>query len=62
MNTDGVEVLHVADGDAVVAAITNYFVLDFLSTFHRLFDEDLRRVGKGSGAELAELVNVVGET
>ncbi|KAI3479544.1 hypothetical protein L1887_58356 [Cichorium endivia] len=62
VDTERVKVLHVADSDAVVAAITHDLVLDLLPALHRLFDEHLGRVGKGSSAELAQLLDVVGET
>ncbi len=43
MNAKGVEVLHVADSDAVILAISHHLVLHLFPAFQRLLDQDLRR-------------------
>ena len=45
-----VQVLHVADRDAVVRAVPHHLVLDFLPAHQRLFHQDL---GDGAGVEAA---------
>jgi len=50
-----VEVLHVADGDAVVEPVPHHLVFHFLPTLERLLHQDLRRVGErplGAGGQL----------
>ena len=41
MNTHWVEVFHVADGDAVVAAVPNHFVFNFFPTAQAFLDQHL---------------------
>ena len=41
MNTDGIEVLHAADRDAVVVAVTHDFILNFFPTGNASFNEHL---------------------
>ncbi len=62
MDTQGVEVLHVAHGDAVVVCVTDDLVLDLLPALERLLDQNLGREGQGPGGHVAELLLVVGET
>ena len=47
VDTERVEVLHITDGDTVVVAVTDDFVLDFLPALEALLHEDLRGEGKG---------------
>ena len=47
MDTERVEVLHITDGDTVVVAVTDDFVLDFLPSLEALLYEDLRGEGEG---------------
>lgn len=54
--------LHVADCDAVVVAVTDNFVLDFLPTLHALLNENLRAGSEGFVAERNELLSVLSKT
>ena len=58
---EGVEVLHVADGDAVVVLVAHHFVLDFLPALQRLLHEDLRGVRECGGRQFAQLCVVGAE-
>ena len=62
VNTQRVKVLHVANSDAVVVGVTDYFVFDFLPALERLLDQNLGRQCQRSGSHVAELFLVVGET
>ena len=42
----GIEVLHVADSDAVVGRVPHHLVLDLLPAEQRLLDQHLRRHGQ----------------
>ena len=44
VNAERVHIFHVADGDAVVHAVTHDLVLDLLPAAEPLLDEDLRSV------------------
>ena len=50
MDPHRVQILHVADGDAVVRTVAHHLVLDFLPAHQRLFHQDL---GDGAGVEAA---------
>ena len=41
VDTERVEVFHVADCDTVVKAVAHYFIFHFFPALERLFDEDL---------------------
>ena len=41
MDAQRIEILHIADSDAIVVAISNDLVFDFLPTFQVLFDQNL---------------------
>ncbi len=56
-----VEVLHVADSDAVVEAVANDFILDLFPSFERLLHQDLRRERQGLFAERCQLSVIVAE-
>ena len=43
MDSEGVEVLHVADRDTVVETVAHHFVFHFLPALERLFNKHLRR-------------------
>ena len=63
VNAHRVDVLHVADGDAVVRAVAHHLVLDLLPADERLLDEHLP---DGAGSEsasddLVELIYGVGD-
>ena len=45
MHAHGVEVFHIADGDAVVVAVTHNFVFDFLPAGHTALNEHLTNQG-----------------
>ena len=57
VDTDGVQVLHVADGDHVALVVTHDLVLDLFPTGDALFHQDLMDGGKTQavGADLDEL-------
>ena len=56
-----VEVLHVADGDAVVEAVAHHLVLHFLPAAEALLDEHLGREGEGFLHQHVQLFLVVAE-
>ncbi len=62
VDAEWVEVLHVADGDAVVEAVANHFVFNFLPTAERLLDEHLRRECEGFFDESREFGVVAAES
>ena len=61
MDTEGVEVLHITDRDAVIIAVTHDLVLDFLPPLEALLYEHLRGEGKGLATQLIQLLLVVTE-
>ncbi|KAI6769203.1 hypothetical protein HG531_010307 [Fusarium graminearum] len=62
MDTEGIEVLHVTNGDTVVLSITDNLVLDLLPALHTALNKNLGTGGESLVAELHELILVVGET
>ena len=56
-----VEVLHVADGDAVVEAVAHHLVLHFLPAAEALLDEHLGREGEGLLDQHVQFLLVVAE-
>ena len=62
MDTEWVEVLHVADCDAVVVAVAHHLVLYLLPALETLLDEHLRRERERLLSELYEFLFVVSET
>ena len=42
-----VEILHIADGDAVVVAVANHLIFNLFPAFQRFLDKNLRRVREG---------------
>ena len=64
VNTDGVQIFHVADGDGGVICVADYFVLDLLVALDTLFDEDLtnRRKFKPGFQQLLKLRLTVGKS
>ena len=62
VDTEGVEVLHVADSNAVVVGITDDLVLDLLPALEGLLDQDLGGECERASSHVAELLLVVGET
>ena len=56
-----VEVLHVADGDAVVEAVAHHLVLHLFPAFERLLHQHLRREREGLLGESHKLLGVVAE-
>ena len=62
MDAERVEVLHVADRDAVVVCVTDYLVFDLLPPLEAFLDEDLGREGEGFLSETDKLVFVVAES
>ena len=61
VDAEGVEVLHVADRDAVVVGVADDLVLHFLPAFEGLLDQNLIGVGKGVLCAHDELFAVVAE-
>ena len=61
VDAEGVEVLHVADGDAVVVGVADDFVLDLFPAFEALLDEDLVGVAERVLGSLYELLAVLAE-
>mmetsp|Transcript_25250 Transcript_25250/g.75010 ORF Transcript_25250/g.75010 Transcript_25250/m.75010 type:complete len:998 (+) Transcript_25250:65-3058(+) len=61
VHAERVEVLHVADGDAVVRHVAHHLVLDLLPPLERLLDEDLRRRRECLAAVRLELLLGVDE-
>src|SRR4051812_18861928 len=61
MDTKRIEVLHVADRDAVVLGISYYLVLDLLPALHASLNQHLRARLERFGAEGEELGLVVGK-
>ena len=62
MNAEGVEVFHVADGDAVVVAVAHHLVFNLLPALERFFDEHLGREREGFLGQPIELFLIVAET
>ena len=62
VNTQGIEVLHVTNGDTVVLSITDNLVLDLLPALHTALNENLGTGGESLVAEVEKLVLVVGKT
>ena len=52
VDTEGVEVLHITDRDAVIIAVTHDLVLDFLPSLEALLYEHLWGEGKGLATQL----------
>ena len=61
MDAERVEVLHVADGDAVVKPVAHHLVFYLLPSLEALLDEHLRREREGFLADALKLVVVVGK-
>ena len=63
VDADGVEVLHVADGDGGVTRVAHDLVFNFLVALDALFHEHLMHGGEGQGVlgEGAQLLVVVGK-
>ena len=62
VDAEGVEVLHVADGDAVVKAVAHHFVFDFLPSLEALLHEHLWREGEGFFGQAVEFFLIVAES
>mmetsp|Transcript_59704 Transcript_59704/g.176908 ORF Transcript_59704/g.176908 Transcript_59704/m.176908 type:complete len:576 (+) Transcript_59704:1946-3673(+) len=62
VDTQRVEILHVAHRDAIVGGITDYLVLQFLPSPQILIDENLTGGSKRLGGQFAEFLLVVGES
>mmetsp|Transcript_13563 Transcript_13563/g.24040 ORF Transcript_13563/g.24040 Transcript_13563/m.24040 type:complete len:838 (+) Transcript_13563:2027-4540(+) len=61
VHAEGVEVLHVAHGDAVVGRVAHHLVLHLLPPAQVLVDDHLVGAGEGLGHGLAQLLLVLGE-
>ena len=57
-----VEILHVADGDAVVIAVAHHLVLNLLPAAQGLLDQHLRGEGEGLAGDGLELLLVFAES
>ncbi len=62
MYSEGVEVLHIADRDTVVITVAHHFILNFLPSFERFLNKDLRREREGFACDFLKLSLVVAET
>ncbi len=62
MNAQRVEVLHVADSDAVVKTVANHFILHFFPAFERFLYKHLWRERERFFYECGQLGVVVAET
>jgi hypothetical protein len=62
MNTERVKVLHVANRDTIVGAISDNLVFDFFPSLEGLLNEDLRSQGQGTSGEGMEFFSVICET
>ena len=61
MDAERVEILHIADRDAVVVAVAHHFIFDFFPAAQGFLHEHLRREGKGLGGYGAQLFLVLAE-
>ena len=61
MDAQRVEVLHVADGDAVVITVAHHLVFYLLPAFQRLLHQHLRRESKGFLGQFVKLLLVIAE-
>ena len=61
VDTERIEILHIADSDAVVIAISHHFILDFLPSAQRFFHEHLRRERESLGGNDAQFLLVLAE-
>ena len=62
VDAERVEVLHVTDRDAVVVAVADHLVFDFLPALEALLDQDLRGEGEGLLRQLRQLRLIVAES
>ena len=62
MDSERVEVLHVADGDTVVILVTDHLILNLFPALERLLHENLRRERESLGAKFLKLLVIVTET
>lgn len=62
VNAKGIEVLHVADGDAVVGGVADNLILDFLPSLQGLLDQDLRGQSERPSRHVAELLLIMRES
>ena len=62
VDTEGIEVLHITDGNAVVTSVTDDLVLELLPSTKIAIDDDLATVGKGLGGKSLHLSIIRGET
>ena len=62
MDAQRVEILHIADGDAVVVAVPHYLVFYLLPSLQGFLYEYLAGEGKGLGSDGIEFGFVVAET
>ena len=62
VDAERVEVLHVADGDAVVVAVAHHLILHFFPALETLLDKYLRREAESLVADGNELLLIVTET
>ena len=61
MYSERVEVLHVADRDAVVILVPDHLVLDFLPALQGFLHENLRGERESLGTEFLELLVILAE-
>ena len=61
MDAQGVQVLHIADGDAVVIAVAHNLVFNLLPTLEGFFYKDLRRVCESAGSQFLQFLVICAE-
>ena len=62
MDSQRVKVLHVADCDAVVKAVSYHLVLYLLPALEGFLHQNLRREGEGLGCQLLKFTVIVAES
>ena len=62
MDSERVEVLHIADSDTVVIFITDHLILNLFPALERLLHKNLRRERESLGTKFFKLLVIVTET
>ena len=62
VDSEGIEILHIAHGDAVVVAVADYFVFYLFPALQRLLHQHLGGEGEGLGRDSVQLGLIVAET
>ena len=62
VNSHGIEIFHVAHGDAVVVAVADHFIFDFFPAGQILLNQHLRTVSEGPGGTFTHIVLIYAQT